>query len=562
MAASLQSDQRREKPDTILGTSADEKEHSMRAWALGVFVVLVVSTTGEAHAEEWYVDQAASSGGDGSESAPFQTINDVRAVLQTGDTCWIRDGIYQETVDFWHVDDGGGGRTSIRAAAGHNPIIDGGGTSNYIFQAGETHDMTFEGLTFRNSQGSAINFYYADGGEVLNCTTESSVRRAIEFYFSSRGYVFQSDLHGGVSGKGSEGTVLEANRIHHSQAEGITLHDNSHGCQYLNNIVHDNHSVNIYIDSAWDMVVDGNLVFTTGDPEAELAGIQLADERYDDVTEPVLRNITVTNNVIVNTYFGIVFWEGNFPGQSGMRNVLIANNTVVDATRGGIVWDEGPHQDTVVRNNIFACHTGAVFLLNAKSTEGVTIDHNLWLHTSESEPFFWGSQRTDHDGWLSASGQGEGDVLEDPGFVGSWGDHDAASYELSEGSPAIDSGNDVPGLTVDFNRSLRPFGDGYDIGAFEYGAPENPDGGPPDPPDGGPSNDSGPSSPDGDVPADGDVSGDGGAGNDSGGTPDSGPGTDTGDSGCSCQTVSPRGELFSALIACALGMLWFLSRRL
>ena len=39
----------------------------------------------DAGAAQWWVDQAAESGGDGSETQPFQTINDVKAVLQTGD---------------------------------------------------------------------------------------------------------------------------------------------------------------------------------------------------------------------------------------------------------------------------------------------------------------------------------------------------------------------------------------------------------------------------------------------------------------------------------------------
>jgi hypothetical protein len=360
--------------------------------------------------------------------------------------------------------------------------------------------MTFEGLTVRNTSAEAFLFYYADDGEVRDCTTES-VGSGVSFYFSSRGYVFRSNLQGGVNGKGAAGTIVEANEIHHSAAEGITLHDNSRDLRYLHNVVHDNHSVNIYVDSASQVVIDGNLIFTTGAPEAELAGIQMADESYEDVTGPVLADVVITNNVIVNTDYGIVFWEGYFPGQSAMRNVLIANNTVVDCASGAIVWDEGPHEGTQIRNNVSTIEAGGYFLLNAKSTEGVALDHNLWSMPGAAEPIVWGDTGYGHEAWVVATGRGAGDVTDAPGFVGPR-DHEAASYALAEGSPAIDRGVEIAGLTVDFAGNLRPTGAAFHLGAFEFGAPPNPDGGPDadvdGPVDAGPDAD-GAALPDGDV---------------------------------------------------------------
>ena len=279
----------------------------MRPHGMALIVCVVCLVNGfSARAATWYVDQAAAAGGDGSAVHPFRRINDVKAVLKTGDTVLVSGGTYEERVDFWHVAAGTGGRTTIKAAPGQQPIVDGGGGS-FVFQAGETPDMTFEGLTVRNAQ-VGFNFYSstaggtpnADGGQVVSCTTEAISGNAVEFYLSSHGLVQDCDLQGSVSGKKVDGAIIRGSEIHHASAEGITLHADSKNCQYLGNVVHDNTHVNIYIDSASNMVVDGNLVYETGTPPHDQTGILLADESYPSlgVTSPKLSNITITNNVL------------------------------------------------------------------------------------------------------------------------------------------------------------------------------------------------------------------------------------------------------------------------
>jgi len=434
----------------------------------GSIVVVSLAAGGLAGAAELWVDQAAPSGGDGSESSPFQTINEAKAVLTTGDTLWIRDGVYDETVDFWHVPQGAGERTTVSAAPGHAPIIDGGGASGFVLQAGETSHMTFQGLTVRNG-GSAFHFYYADHGEVINCTAQS-VGSGVSFYHASHGTVSGCNLEGSVSGKESDGTVIEDNEIWGSGAEGITLHADSKNCRFSRNVVHDNHSVNIYLDSISHTVVDANLVYMSDPNAGPTVGIMLADESYDNVTAPVLTDIVVTNNVVINNESGIRFWDGHFPGQSGLRNVVIANNTVVNNETSAIKWDAGAHQNTLVQNNIFAAESGAgLLMLQANSVEGVTLDHNLWYLPDVASPFLWDETVYDHAGWAAATGHGTGDVLVDPAFVGAW-DLPAENLALTETSPAVDAGVAVTEVTHDFAGGLRPAGEAYDLGAFEYGA--------------------------------------------------------------------------------------------
>jgi MYXO-CTERM domain-containing protein len=448
----------------------------MRLLSGYLVLAAAVCTAGRARAAEWWVDQAATAGGDGSAARPFRTINEAKGPLATGDTIFIKGGTYRETVDFWHVPAGGGSRTTVRAAPGEQVIIDGGRTDSFVLQAGETPDMTFQDLVITNG-ATGISFYQTDGGEVRGCITRGS-SGSVSFYFSSHGYVAGSTLEGSVSGKASDGTVLENNEIYGSGAEGITLHADSKNCRYSHNVVHDNTSVNIYLDSISNTLVDGNLVYMTLPTSKETIGIMLADESYANVTAPVLADITITNNVVLNCESGIRFWDGEFPGQSALRNVLIANNTVLDNATTALKWDAGPHQNTRVVNNVFAGHSAnQLLLLQANSTTGVALDHNLWSLDGVAEPFLWGSTTYDHPGWVTATSQGSGDVLGDPLLAGTWS-LPVANLKLSQTSPALDQGVALAQVATDFDGAARPAGFGVDIGAFELGATAS-DGGAP-----------------------------------------------------------------------------------
>jgi MYXO-CTERM domain-containing protein len=516
-------------------------------------VLVCLLDASSARAATWYVNQAAAAGGDGTQAKPFRKINDVKAVLKTGDTVLISSGTYNETVDFWHVPAGvAGGRTTIQAAPGQQPIVDGGGAS-FVFQAGETPNMTFQGLTLRNAD-TGINFYSAtaggtpnaNGGQVLSCKTENIGGASVAFYLSSFGLVQGCDLQGSVAGKKVDGAIIQGNKIHNSTGEGITLHADSKNCKYLGNTVYDNTHVNIYIDSASNMTVDGNVVYESGTPPNDQTGILLADESYPSlgVTSPKLNNITITNNVIINNYAGIEFWDGHFPGQSALKNVTIANNTIVKSSVIGIGWAPGPHSGTVIRNNIIANASGGTVLLIAKSTSGVTLDHNLWYAPSIAEPFNWGGGTAyTHAAWVTATGQGAGDVTADPKLAGAWA-LPATNLKLAAGSPAIDKGVAIAGLTTDFEGKVRPAGSAFDLGAFEYGATTTTDGGAPAGDTGAPKLDKG--SPAGDSGA---PSGDRGAAQDRG----SGGGDRGGSSdGCGCETGRSPSDLPALLLLVVL----------
>jgi len=514
--------------------------------ALAALGVLAPST---AFAADWYVDASAAAGGNGSMATPFKTINAVLMGLQRGDTVWIASGTYDETVNFWMLP-GSSGRTTIRALAGATPVIDGtsgSASTQFVLQAG-TPDMTFQGLTIQNSAGDGIEIYQADGGQVVGCTTTGISGNAVTFYYANDGLVSGSKLQGGVGGRRSAGTIVENSELYGCTAhEGITIYDDSTNCQYLHNVIHDNYSVNLYLDSISHSVIDGNLIYESTPGDNNLVGIELSDETYSDLPAPVNSYNTIINNVIVGNEWGIQFWKGDFPSGSGLINDVISNNTLVN-NLGAIKWDTGAHAGTTIENNIVVVQSTMTpsYLLQANSTTGITLDHNLWYAPALAQAFLWGSgaNATDHAGWASASGQGAGDVLADPSFAGAWTAPPATNLELTKGSPAIGTGATLAAVAHDYLGAPRP-ASGYDIGAFQYGATPPDGGGAPSPEAGVTGGDGGGGSEGGASIGSG-SSGGGGGVSDGAATIPSGDGSSSkseppagpaGSSGCSCSSA-------------------------
>ncbi|MBU1239988.1 hypothetical protein KKF84_04375 [Myxococcota bacterium] len=93
--------------------------------------------------------------------------------------------------------------------------------------------------------------------------------------------------------------------------------------------------------------------------------------------------------------------------------------------------------------------------LGTEADPFLTVEHNV----------VYGPTACSHDypDCVDLSGA-EGNWTVDPLLL----DGPAHDLHLQPGSPAIDQGIAIDGLTVDFDGALRPAGGGIDVGAFEY----------------------------------------------------------------------------------------------
>ena len=112
-------------------------------------------------ARVWYVNAAAASGGDGSASAPFQTIADATAHATSGDTIFVYSGNYGGGVtlaagEALFGQPAGldvGGLSVVAAGTGTNPVITNNAGAGIAMSGGDTVD----GVDVQNTSGAGIS---------------------------------------------------------------------------------------------------------------------------------------------------------------------------------------------------------------------------------------------------------------------------------------------------------------------------------------------------------------------------------------------------------------------
>ncbi|MPY87511.1 MAG: hypothetical protein GEU99_06285 [Luteitalea sp.] len=428
-------------------------------------LVLALNASSPAFGAEYYVDPATGSAdGDGSAESPWESLEQVvqdghfGAVIQAGDTVWLRTGFHGELVI-----SGGSFATpiTIAAAPGETPrlrrveLTDTQGWVLSGLSISPSHSPEFESVTIARISGSSSNVtieksllftvedasgWSADDWDQLaangitadgtNITLRENVVQNVDFAIS----VNASD------------SLVEGNVVDSYSGDGLRGLGDDITFQY--NLVKNSYNVNDNHDDGFQSWSVGPGGVGTG----EVRGIILRGNVFissdDDPSRPLLRRALqgigcfdgmfvdwiVENNVIFTDHWhGITFL--------GATNVRVINNTVIDIDREnsstGPPWIQiGDHKDgtpstgNIVRNNLTSD-------LNLTSS-GVTEDHNLIVGVSDKDALF---------------------VDPTP---------PAFDVHLVPGAPAIDAGSSDLAAATDIEGNPRPQGEGVDIGAFEW----------------------------------------------------------------------------------------------
>ncbi|TDW95452.1 parallel beta-helix repeat protein [Kribbella pratensis] len=408
-----------------------------------------------------YVDgsvSACSDTGPGTASAPYCTVVKGVSKLAAGDTLYIGDGTYAETIKPI-VSGTAAAPITITSWPGRHPVLN---PTSYGANISSRGYITVSGLTFSGTRYDGV--YVSNSNNIT--VTGNSVTGA--------GHQVSGQTAPGISVRGSSQSVVSSNDVHHNNGTGILVTSGSTGILIAGNSAGFNAEGYRRNANGINVVSPGNTVLRNVTHDNEDSGIQFYTGGNDN-----LAALNVTYNNGDHGIDNLNVTGGRLIGNTVYRNCTSGIN--VEGTSGGYQVID----NVAVDNAVYPAYDGIACARRAgnigiwdSAPSSTVVDHNLvWLTTS-GKMYAFGSTYTSLAAMQAATQQEAHGVQADPRFVApaSW------DLRLLAGSAAIDRGDSgVSGAqTADFEGLPRAddpatsnaFAEGPrqydDLGAYEY----------------------------------------------------------------------------------------------
>jgi|GEM_PF-980498 len=364
----------------------------------------------------YYVATTGSDTNPGTETQPFRTLARGVSVLAPGDTLYVKSGTYAESLED-NIPGGSSWSAPVTVAAypGHTVTLKPNPGAEFVLHfQGPQQYIVIDGLII-----DAIN------------TTYDAVK-----------------ITGGGEASGPAHHIrLIRSEVKNSPGQGVQTSWFADFNEFINSNFHDNglktddpgHTHAFYISTS-NNLIEGSVISNNNTGY----GVHIYEEEGGRRAN---NNIVRNNRIFANGYAtggaGIIMGSGDgntaynnliYGNAQGIKvayfnplNTTVYNNTIYNNTGYGIEV-ESDSKNVVVRNNIFYANGGPEI---QDYGVGSVTDHNL--------------------------------VGTDPKFVNAA----AGDFRVQSGSPAIDAGITVSGVTTDIFGTPRPQGPAYDLGAVE-----------------------------------------------------------------------------------------------
>jgi len=374
-----------------------------------VISLLFFLTTLEVYAKNlendiYYVSTTGSDQNDGSIGAPWKTIQKAANELEAGETVFVREGIYPETVKVINSGSKEKGYIYFRAFPQEVVILDG---ENISFKSGNRAMFQLENIEYVKIIGFELRNLIVNSKDkypagILVSGTGSNIHLIGNNIHHIENRASKGNAHGilfyGDSKKEMSNLVIHQNNIHHltlGWSEALTLSGNIEGFKITQNDVHHNNNIGIDLAGYYNAcegkcndrvrkgVVAHNRVYqnSSGDNPAYEGNFAAGGIYADGST-----NINIENNLVYENDFGIELASENYQKTTSfikMNNNVIYNNNGAGLIIGGSSKGNGGAYKNVITNNIFK--------LNDKRQEGygeITLQNNTSYNTFTSNYIF------------------------------------------------------------------------------------------------------------------------------------------------------------------------------
>jgi acyl-CoA thioesterase I len=484
-----------------------------------------------AQAADYYVDCSAPSNGNGTFASPFNSISAVNAApKQVGTDIYFKVGTQCNiTSNTNHLQIRHSGTESDRVIIGAyhgNGLFGLGGQSRPIITGSNNQYPTgYNGAIFVNNGTSTIRYvtvrdirlnntgvavsdrlatpaqrpvairvFRAENVDVINCYTYRTGFVGIEYGRVVGGTISDNTVE--QPGYPSFGmrtgaaiTVTAANNVASTRNilvarnkvldgvyEGIGAYQGTENVTIEHNIVRNTSSFMIYLDKARYATIRYNLVyFGSNSPITNRSRGICIDDEHHTLTYGYSKFNKIYGNFVANTATGIALMCNvtiNNINDNCHEGLKVYNNTLVDNTVNMLFSRMQPADTALFKNNVSLLATSGLAHMQVAHSgtlwnpPGTTFSHNLFygytLPTSGSKAavnmITGHPQLTKQSGWRSL-------------VVGDLQIESLEAFKLRSTSAAIDKGTAlVSPYNVDYFKTPRPQGPGWDIGAHELGS--------------------------------------------------------------------------------------------
>jgi len=431
----------------------------------GVLVAVTGLTAlpAQAAGASYYVDKAmsgCSDSGSGTASTPFCTIAKGVAKLAAGDTLYIGNGTYAETIKP-AVSGTASAPVTITAWPGKKPQV-GTGVANGAYLSDRSY-ITVSDLLVSGTTGPGI--YVSGGGH--DSVLGNEVTKA--------GQPAQGLIAQGIRISSSANDLVRGNYTHDNSDHGIYLNGSTTGTTVAYNTSTNNAEGYRRNANGINVVAPGNTILGNITHDNEDSGINFYPGGNNN-----LATLNVTYN---NGDHGID--DYNVTGGRLIGNTVYHNCTTginVEGTSGSYVVEDNIAVDNAVypayKGISCSRRTGNIGIWDS-APPTTTVEHNLVWLTKSGTMYAWaGTRYTSLSAMQAASGQEKHGIQADPKFVNA----SSGNLAIGAGSPAIDRGNsgvsgeqstdiqhlprvDDTGTPNTYAEGPRPYDD---LGAYEF----------------------------------------------------------------------------------------------